>query len=193
LGLLLVAACALGATAVSSASASPAFLYHSAKSLLLTTSKLVGIGGTAETFETAAGRIECAGLSTDGTAPAALRFLYLLLTFHYSGCTAFGFPATVDLVSLLFHSEGDYGYEEPLLILVPSIGCTITFPTGPNQGLDTAKYDNNPNGTLLILIGGSNITSFGTGGCAYAEESLGIQTGDITVGGIGGGSLRWDP
>jgi hypothetical protein len=188
IGLLLVAVCALGAMATSSASAAtPLFLFHG------TGGRLLASAGTSQTLSAGGQQVVCKAVSVTGTAPA-LRFLNLLATAHYSSCTlpALGLEATVDLFQLLIDANGLVRLDSSPLILVKAIECTITLPAAKNQSLNTVKIENTAaNKGVLLLVNLTKITSVGTGGCAFTEESAGTDEGTIHVT-ADGGLLKWD-
>jgi hypothetical protein len=184
---VLVAVCAFGATSVSSATASPAFLSHS-------TGKLLAQVGGSQVFTTVAGSVVCNALKLTQGVTAALQFLSILATVQYEACEAFGhFAATSDPFQYLIDANGLVRLETAASILVPGDECTITIPSSKNQSLTTVKFDNTVGGTLLLLWNISRITSSGAGtGCAYAEENKGTLEGKVHAT-VEGGTLKWDP
>jgi hypothetical protein len=195
LGLAVFAVCALSAIAVSSASASPTFLAHLwTKILLLAEAK------SAQLFNApgAGAPVSCTKtkLLPPDTAPT-LQFLSILVTVDYESCTvASTFPATVNPIRYVLDANGLTRLENTVLISAPTLGCTITIPSAKNQSLNTIKYNNLTDGSLLLLAKVKGITSFGEGaGCTFAEESNGEYTGNIRVfaDGPAGSVIRWDP
>ncbi len=189
-GLALVAACAFSAIAVSSASAFPLFLSHPAGILLLATAD------DPQIFFTPANglEVECKSvkLLPPDTTPA-LRFLSILITVDYETCDipSISANATVHPVQYLIYANGLVRLENTVLILAPL--CTITIPAAKNQSLNTVKFDNQKDGSLLLLVRVKGVTSSGAGvGCTYAEEDKGGYEGDIRVV-AHGGTIRWDP
>jgi hypothetical protein len=186
-GLALLAVCAVSAISVSSASAS-LFLAHpnSGTFPLL----ILALAQGSQLFHVpAAGNVECNHFKGHGVAEA-LRTLQQLLTFSYSGCTAFGLTATVNTLKYLFSADGLASLENT--VEIKALGCTITIASSKNQNLEKLLYLNTGN-DILIHSDLNGITSFGTGvSCAYAEESGGTFRG-LALGFADGGSVHWDP
>jgi hypothetical protein len=194
LGMVLVAACAFSALAVSSASAIPLFLAHTSKTLLLASA-----GSSIQKFVTQAGVVECTALKlvAPGDTTPALKSSTLLAIVKYEKCTAFGISATVDPVHFLFFANGLVRLLANATILAAS-GCVVTVPAASNQSLWTVKYENTQaNGGILLLAAVRNITSSGVGGpgeprlCEYATESAGTYNGNTHIV-ADGGIILWE-
>jgi hypothetical protein len=193
LGLVLVAACAFSAMAMSSASASPTFLAHPPGGLLLAKA------GGKQVLKTKAGNVECTALKLlppGDTAPATLVSLSILAVVDYEKCTAFGLAAIVHPVRYLIDANGVVALENTVLVL--ALECTVTVPAAQNQSLRTVLFVNNPTTRGVLLISDvTGITSEGTGAaCTYEKESNGTESGTIHVtydSSSPNGVIRWDP
>lgn len=122
-GLALVAMVALGATAVSSASA--ALLFHASVAPGKLLSQLVG---GAHKFKTKAGTVECETANGEGEIKAKLTELQLVLV-EYNSCKItepVNASATVSLADYLFHTNGKVTLDN--LVLIKGGGCTIDVP-----------------------------------------------------------------
>jgi hypothetical protein len=190
IGLLLAAVCALSAIVVSDASASPTFLSHPAGALLLATAD------NFQNFHTPGGAltVQCGKLKLlpPDTAPS-LQALSILVTVDYENCEVLTVAtALVHPVRYLIDANGLVTLENTVLILAGE-ACRITIPAAKNQSLKTVKFDNQANGSILLLSKVTGITSSGSGLlCAYAEESNGTYEGNARVI-VEGGVVRWDP
>jgi hypothetical protein len=186
MGLALVAACAMCALIVSSASAAPTFLVHPP------TAKLLASAVGSQVLKTAAGEVVCTGLSLTEGAATALQSTTLQVTVEYEKCKAFGLAATITLVKYLLNANGSVNLLNTVTVSGGGGTCLVTIPSAKNQNLNTVKYDNNANGNVLLLAAVTKITSSGVGTCEYPEESIGQDTGIIEVH-ADGGVVRWDP
>jgi hypothetical protein len=190
IGLLLVVVGAFSAVAASNALAgTPLFLSHG-------TGKLSASAGTSvQTLTTALGKIECNKAALTEGATTALRQLTLSITVQYSACKAGeAGEAIVHPVKYLIDANGLVKLVTTAIILIPGIpSCVVTLPSAKNQALENAvTFDNNTaNKGLLILVKAEKITSFGSGGCLYNEESTGTAVGTLHVT-VAGGTLKWD-
>lgn len=191
LGLVVIAACAFTAMAVSNAAAAPLFLSHPAGVLLLATAD------NTQKFFTPGGAftVECAKLklSPPDTTPA-LQSLSILVTVNYENCEIplLATKATVHPVRYLLDANGLVTLENTVLILATG-ACTITISASKNQSLNTVKFDNQADKSLLLLANVKGITSRGEGLlCEYPEENKGEYTGFSRVT-ADGGFIRWDP
>jgi hypothetical protein len=188
LGLVLIAACAFSAMAVSSASAAPLFLAHPPGGLL------TAVASNTQILKTVAGNIECTSvklLPPGDTAPATLRSLSVLAVIDYEKCKAFGLAAVVHPVRYLIDANGLVTLENTVLVL--ALSCTVTIPAAKNQSLNTVKFVNTANGGILLVAKVNGVTSSGTGSaCTYAEEHEGVAEGNIIVT-ASAGVIRWDP
>lgn len=188
LSFVIVALCAFSALAVSSASAHPTFLAHPLTLLLAT-------ADNTQSFFTPGGAltVECSKvkLSPPDTT-LALQFLSILVTANYENCeiVVLGIT-TVHPVRYIIFANGLVRLDSDVKILAPL--CTITIPAAKNQSLKTVKFDNQPDGSVLLLANVKGITSSGAGaGCPYGEESNGEYKGNVRVT-AHGGVIRWDP
>jgi hypothetical protein len=185
LGLVLLATAAFSALASASALGSPVFLAHGAGPLLAS-------ADNTNTFHApgAGINVECTALKLAQGVPPALQFLSILVTIQYESCKAAGVAATVSPVQYIIDANGEVTLENQ--VTIKGLGCSVTIPPAKNHNLRTVKFDNQANGTILLLSSVSGITSFGEGTlCTYGEESAGTYTGNARVA-LDGGSLKWD-
>jgi hypothetical protein len=204
IGLLLVTVCALGAMAVSSASAGqPLFLFHGTGKIL--GGNTTGTGAANQVLSVHGLKVECESLSAEATIKA-LRALNILLTARFTNCTlpAIGAPATVHPVLFLVDANGLVKLENNATVLVPALGeplCVITLPAATNQSLLSVKFENTTAGSSVLLLSSvNNIHANGVGGgatkaCEFAEEGGGTFTGSALhlKADNAGGLFKWDP
>lgn len=183
-GLVLVAACAFSAMAVSSASALlPRFLVHPFAILLAKTL-------TNQVFTTAGGSVVCEQVKLLNTAALALVVEVQHATVDYEKCTAFGLAATVSPVLYLLHADGTVDLANSPVI--KALACEVKV--FPKNGLKDVLY-RNLHGALAIVSHVSSIESEGKGAaCTYAKESKGVYEGviDVWVDAIGA-IIIWHP
>jgi len=194
LGLVLVAAFAFSAMAVSCASAAPKFLAHPPKALIL------AFADNTQVFKTKPGNVECTALKllSPGDVAPALEASSILVIVKYENCTAFGISATVHPVHFEIFANGLARIARDVKILAAT-GCEVTVPSASNQSLWTVKFDNTSNNGILLLANVTKITSSGVGGlfglCAYGSENEGTYVGTthVKLDGPANGVIRWDP
>jgi hypothetical protein len=178
LGPVLVAACIVGSTGVSSALAEPVFLFHP-------TGKLLAKAGGFQILETTRVVI-CTGASLVSTTTTLLSTKAFLATVKYEKCVG----TSVGLFKYLIHSDGLADLEATVVMLATE--CKVTLPSAKNQRLGTILFDNTASGSLLLLLNLGRVVSFGQGAECELPEANGTIVGDIGVSREGGGAVRWD-
>ena len=177
LGLVLVAVCAFGALAVSSATAHPEFLSSAVGGQL--TGKLI----QTQVFNTKFGNVECTALTVSGET-IALRSLEQHVTVHYSKCTAFGVTATITPALYLFLSLNAVHVVRP--ITVTASGCTLTVKP---QTVGAILYSSK--GTELIITPEvTNIAYEGVGSLCSGSAKTGTYKGQSLLS-LPGGEVSW--
>jgi len=174
------------------ASLAPAAASEASQLLASKTGKLTAKIVTTTRFKTAAGTIECAGLSLRSGAVGALSLTSVKLGIQYEKCKAFGLAATIDETEVLvsFFFPFIWHYERTVTVLT-AVGCTVTMPSAKNQSLQTVKFANTGK-EVEVQPNLTQLTSVGVGAaCAYAEESKGTYSGNFLLG-LPGGTLSWD-
>lgn len=190
---VLVAACAFGAAAVSSAYASPLFVSHPPGLLL-------ALARSNQFFASKLIAYECKAvkLLPPGDATVALRALSLLLVVDYERCTI------GPLLVLHFHpvryvidANGLISLATDVLILGEG-ECVISWLASKNQSLGKVSFFNNPDGTVLLLASVKGVNSSGRGGpfpekiCEFPEQTDGVYSGRIRIE-PRAGTIRWEP
>lgn len=184
--LALFAALALSGIAVASASGS-SFLVHPA-------GPVIGVNTNDQIFTVNGGQVTCKR-ATLQSFTLLLRSLHLLVNALYSECSAFSFPADVEVAELLLSADLKVSVENDILIVVlaGALGnCTVLVGPAGNQNLNAVHYGNEgPTLKLNALVKGITYTS--TGGACGAGGNNGTYTGQfILQSGLGGGVIRWD-
>jgi len=191
---------ALAVLAVSAVSASAASAAEFTSSAEVTT--LSGAQKSPNIFTTGAGEVKCSEATFAGTqvgvADGGLGFTSLDATVHptYNGCTAFGFPATVDTKACNYtlHANGEVDIVgcatgAPITITIPIGGCNVTV--GNQNGLKSVTYTNEPGGDILVTANVAGIAFTSSGGLCGASGTNGKYTGSVLTNG-GAANIAWD-
>jgi hypothetical protein len=170
-GVAMVATVALGAVAVSSASAGLLFIGEPVGALIL------GHALTNQVFKTAAGKeVVCTEATTHGKI-AELRSLFQLVTVNYGGCKAFGQKTTITPAQYLFSADGLVLIENTVTITVEELGFNCKVKVAP-QDLQKVSYKNVGTTKLEEVSEVTGITSTTTGGFCGSESKVGTYSGN---------------
>lgn len=181
-GLCLIAAFALGAVGVASASAHE-FVASKAGAV-----KGTQVGG--QKFKTSSGTIECAKETVEATAVVGSQKTSKQ-KIKFSGCTAFGFEAVISTAEFEFSAEEWVSILNTVTVEIPLAGCEVLFEPTKNKERKKVSYKNSaPVKTIEAKAAVKGITYFSTGGQCGASGENGEYIGN-TKDELVGGTIEW--
>jgi hypothetical protein len=183
---LVIAALALAAASAASAAT---FQISGAGTVKLTQS-----GNQELAVEGAIIPVVCKEISGSVAETTPLLKVSINLLITYSGCTAFGQPATVTTGELLFNANGSIriGRTDKFVITPSGAECSVKILSeneSAEQLLGTIKYTNNSNGTITGAASKIKVPVFVNGPgtlCGPLGTGKGTYTGNAVSELVGG-------
>jgi hypothetical protein len=118
-------------------------------------------GANTQVFESGGAKVECT--KTEGSGPVQLlKTETISEAVEYSGCKAFGEPATVSQAKYLFKANGTTSLENEVTIKAAGPKCEFKIPVAGNENLGTITYSNIQTG-IEAKASVTGITSTGGG------------------------------
>jgi hypothetical protein len=157
------------------------------------TGQLKDKGTTVQKFSTGGvGTVECSTTTSEGKV-TQLKSTQTKEIVNYSGCKAFGFPATVSPAEYNFHINNTTSVTNTITIKVPGAGCEVTVTPTSNENLGKVEYTSlatTPK-TVEIKAEVKGITSTIKGSALVCgtSNSTGKYEGNAIAGLEGGGDL----
>jgi len=140
----------------------------------------------SQVFKTAAGTLECTGVTGTGTMTEGKQTAHKEV-FTYTGCKAFGGSATMSNADFEFNANGPVKLEKSVTIVVGAGECEIVIEP---QTVEAASYTNKTGGKVEAEAAAFKIHSKGYGNGCGGPNTEGSYNGSV-LGELEGGTIEW--
>jgi hypothetical protein len=144
--------------------------------------------GSAQTFKTSAGTIECSEVTGSSEILAGeLKSVVHKEVLTFVNCKGFGDPVAISAAHLELNANGSAKLEKKVTLKPEGAGCEVLIEA---QSLGGFGYSNAAGGKVNVEPTVTAIHSKGTGGICGGENTEGSYSGTI-VSELEGGSVEW--